>query len=386
MASLPKNKTSNKKKNQPCRFFFAKKHCNYGDECPYSHSRTLSSDLNQDAFAIAIQDPLLSTSIVPLPKNEKFFEQVATHSLQLKIQSRTNRCSRCWHDEQTHCICEYIPPLSESINSTLLPIKVIVLMHYKEYLSAGNDAKLLLAMLPSELAELYVFGKDGDWEKLEEECRIDPMHTLLLWPSEDAHTITEWVESVLVEDSPWKQWMAMMTPSNHSSTSATVSSSTSNSSTQLPVLRVVVLDGVYSHARLMFRTMKRRFTTFMPPHIALHPRTVSIYHRAQKNYHVANYESTVRQSKDPNRMHICTVEAFALLCKELRDRGGGQGDERQSEQAENDEDNYEAGKETKLKEDVLTEALVRAVEVNNMALIHCDAVRPTKKGMRMTHE
>jgi hypothetical protein len=57
-------------------------------------------------------------------------------------------------------------------------------MHYKEYLSAGDDAKLLLAMLPPNNVKLYIFGRNGDWEAFVEELSFDPVHTLTLWPGE----------------------------------------------------------------------------------------------------------------------------------------------------------------------------------------------------------
>jgi DTW domain-containing protein YfiP len=91
------------------------------------------------------------------------FEALATALVERKEEQGENRCSRCWHDAQQRCICHLVPSLS----TTSLPVKVLVLMHYKEYLSAGNDAKLLLAMLPC--TELFIFGRKGDWEKFETE-------------------------------------------------------------------------------------------------------------------------------------------------------------------------------------------------------------------------
>lgn len=261
-------------------------------------------------------------------KGSELFEKIATNSIEIKSQARNNRCSKCWHDQKTHCICAHVRPIQVH-----RPIKALVLMHYKEYLSAGNDAKLLLSMLPDGLKELYIFGKEGDWQRFEEECSIDPKHTILLWPSEDAWTVEEWMDQLPV-DSPWN--------ATHTSQLQTEP----HRLTQLPTLRVIVLDGVYSHARLMFRTMKRRFPPDkMPPHVALHPTTVSVYHRAQKNYAQAS-AATVKKSNDPNRLHICTVEAFALLMKELGE------------------------------DDDITQSLVRAVQVNNMALVHDVHVRP----------
>jgi DTW domain-containing protein YfiP len=309
-----------KSSTQLCRYFFTKNHCKYGDECTYLHN--IPDGMSEEEALKQITCP--QTLIKEGYKGSELFEKIATKSIGIKSQARTNRCSKCWHDQRTHCICAHIQPIQVH-----RPIKALVLMHYKEYLSAGNDAKLLLSMMPNDLKELYIFGKEGDWQKLEEECSIDPKHTILLWPSEDAWTVDEWMDHLPL-DSPWNKKQTDKQPHVN----------------DLPTLRVIVLDGVYSHARLMFRTMKRRFPPDrMPPHVALHPTTVSVYHRAQKNYAQAS-ASTVKKSNDPNRLHICTVEAFALLMKELGE-------------------DYD-----------ITQSLVKAVQVNNMALLHDVNVRP----------
>ena len=271
----------------------------------------------------------------------ELFEKIATRTVEIKESQRTNRCLRCWHDKATRCICSHIPPLSE--DSVKLPIKVIVLMHYKEFFSAGNDAKLLLALLPGkrQRSQLYVFGRTGDWGEFQKECSLDPDHTLLLWPTEKALTVDGFV-SQLPEDSPWLQRAERM--SQHNSGGENDQNDVSN----LPTLRVVVLDGVYSQARSMFKTIKRRFAAGsvpIPPHVALHPKTLSVYHRAQKNYAQSSAVS-VRNSSDPDALHICSVEAFALLMKEFGDL------------------------------ELATKALVRAVEINNLALVHDLSVRP----------
>jgi len=286
------------------------------------------------------------------------FEKIATRTVEIKETQRTNRCRRCWHDRVTRCICSYIPPLEEK--SVKLPIKVIVLMHYKEYFSAGNDAKLMLALLPGKRlrSQLYVFGRNGDWGKFQAECSLDPDHTLLLWPAEDALTVDGFI-SKLPEDSPWRQ-RAERVPQDTGDADVNDNvdvnreiypDNTENDSTcmsALPTLRVIVLDGVYSQARSMFKTIKRRFAADrvpVPPHVALHPKTLSVYHRAQKNY-AQSSAVTVRNSNNPDALHICSVEAFALLMKELGEL------------------------------DHTTKALVKAVEINNLALVHDINVRP----------
>lgn len=258
----------------------------------------------------------------------QLFEKIATRTVELKEKTRENRCPRCWHEQARCCFCSHIPNLTKM----KLPIKVIILMHYKEYLSAGNDAKLLLAMMPKHLSELFVFGKEGEWEKFEAECAIDPEHTIMLWPADDALTIDGFKKERLSIESPWNSC------NQHKNTEA---EEDKNFFSRLPILRVIVLDGVYSQSRSMFRSIKRRFplSTPVPPYVALHPKTLSVYHRAQNGYSKSSAE-TIQKSKNPDALHVCTVEAFALLLKEF-----GESDE-------------------------TTEALVKAVEMNNLAIAH----------------
>lgn len=285
------------------------------------------------------------------------FEKIATRTVEIKETQRTNRCRRCWHDRVTRCICSFIPPLAKE--SVKLPIKVIVLMHYKEYFSAGNDAKLMLALLPGERqrSQLFVFGRKGDWEKFQTECSLDPDHTLLLWPAENSLTVDGFILK-LPEDSPWRQQVGRTRQDDGADVGADVDANCKKKSSEtesdpdhtndLPTLRVIVLDGVYSQARSMFKTIKRRFAVDcvpVPPHIALHPKTLSVYHRAQKNY-AQSSAVTVRNSSDPDALHICSVEAFALLMKELGEL------------------------------EHTTNSLVKAVEINNLALVHDINVRP----------
>jgi len=273
----------------------------------------------------------------------ELFEKVASLAIEEKEQSRSNRCPSCWHDAVLRCVCPLIPPFATE--TVLLPIRVLIMMHHREYLSAGDDAKLLVRMLPDN-SKLFVFGREGDWKLFEEECAIDPVHTLTLWPTEGAWTMHEYLNR-LPDDSPWKQQQQQRQRRHHPKDTTTTATSTTKEQPEscLPVLRVIVLDGVYAHARNMFKAMKKRLPQPQPPYIALHPDTVSVYHRAQKNYGVSS-RTTVLRSKDPKALHICTVEAYALLLKEL-------GESKR-----------------------ITDGLVAAVRVNNDALLHSIRVRP----------
>lgn len=277
-------------------------------------------------------------------EGQELFEKVANRHVQLKENTHANRCPRCWHDKVHRCICQFLPYLTKPM--LRLPVKVLILMHYKEYLSAGDDAKLLLAMLPKANAEIFVFGKEGEWDRFQRECAKDPVHTLTLWPGQGALTVQEFLCD-LSDDSPWRRTTTTgEDPSNLGceGEAADRQLDAPASLSLLPTLRVIVLDGVYSNARNMFKTMRKKLTCF-PPFVALHPETLSVYHRALKSYG-ASSAVTVSNSKDPKALHICTVEAYALLLKELGEW------------------------------DAITDELVAAVVVNNGALRHSLTVRP----------
>ena len=326
------------------------------------------------------------------------FEKIATRTIKIKEQSRVNRCLDCWHDAKTRCICAHLPSLENNLQqlhltlstqsssnlTTLsqespsseqqrtfskLPVKVLLLMHYKEYLSAGNDAKLLLSMLPKENTQLYIFGKDGDWDKFHDECKIDPAHTVILWPNEDSLTVDDYVSKTLSEDSPWKEHCYSKRRHSTDDDGPRQTTATRSNRRNLPTLRVILLDGVYAQARNMFRAIGKRFDkSVVPPHIALQPKTLSIYHRAQNKY--ADYSAvTVSKSVNhPDAFHICTVEAFGLLMKELNlDRGAETGRE-----VDGDDDKDCCGPTAPS----WTDKLVLAVQINNKALKHCHDVRP----------
>ena len=238
-------------------------------------------------------------------------------------------------------------------------------MHYKEYLSAGDDAKLLLAMLPPNNVKLYIFGRSGDWEAFVEELTFDPVHTLTLWPGEGALTIEQFL-SELPNNSPW--WRQTSATSGASSSNDNTNNNEDASSIHRPMLRVIVLDGVYSHARTMFKTMRQRLSNrnLFPKFVALHPNTVSVYHRAQKNYANASAETVVK-SNNPKALHICTVEACALLLREVFSKC-------RSSDAAGLSSSVDAVEEDAVNR--VAEALVQAVRVNNDALVHSVDVRP----------
>ena len=291
------------------------------------------------------------------------FTSLAEYQVSLKRENCKNRCVRCWHDQQLRCICQLIPTISMS--TLKLPnVKCLILMHHKEYLSAGNTAKFLLAILPKESVELFIFGLEDDWERFQNELSIDPTHTLTLWPGVNAVTINHFLKSISNKKNEMgdEQQERMHIPfscfnsetkissNNHNSvkdsggnavtsTSSTFTSTTRTTTTK--TIRVVVLDGVYNHASNMYKTMRKRLPSSINPcTVALHPSTPSLFHRAEKKY-----AKDSKHSKH-SKIRISTVEAYALLLSEL---------------GENDN---------------VVNALIQSVVINNDALKHSLLVRP----------
>jgi len=236
------------------------------------------------------------------------FEQQAYASLSRRLDAQSNRCPHCWHDRLQRCICT-----SVGGNARLtLNVRVLVLIHHKEFGRASDDAKLLLMMLPPEQQKLFIFGRPGDLEAMMEEVDRDPDHALMLWPGDGALTVDGFLRA-LPATSAWRR----RPPDDGSSSSSNVAAGASSTR---PVLRVVVLDAVYRAARRMFRHLQKQRLATNPSHplqhVALHPTTLSVYSRAQHGYAQASAQSTA-QSADPAALRICTVEAFALLLEEL---------------------------------------------------------------------
>ena len=229
------------------------------------------------------------------------FEQQAWHTLTIRLREQVNRCPMCWHDRIQRCICNRVPPVALQ-----LPVRVLVLMHHKEYYRASDDAKLLLMMLPAAHAKLFIYGKPGDLDALHAEIDEDPAHSMMLWPGDGAQTVEQFVDA-LPQSSPWRHARQMGGSTAGGAPSASCR----------PVMKVVVLDAVYRHARTMFRQLVRTRRGGAPlQHVALHPKTLSVYSRAQHGYAQSSAQM-VAQSADPEALRICTVEAYALLLTEL---------------------------------------------------------------------
>lgn len=230
----------------------------------------------------------------------ELFEKMATLNLSYRIEEqRTNRCPSCWYDREIRCICDRMP--ARMGRSVLPNVKFLLLLHHKEYLNAGNSAKVLLSLLPKEQIELYIYGREGDFERLIQEILVDQEHTIMLWPGRESQTIEEYFAKL---------------PINSGWTSRNNCEPKFYKDSQL--LRIVVLDGTYNNAKNMHKTIRKRLKDRAPTNVALHPNEVSRFHRAQKAYG-ASIAENLKKNKclDEKAMRISTAEACGLLLNEL---------------------------------------------------------------------
>ncbi len=213
---------------------------------------------------------------------QALFEALVSEALERKQARVANRCPRCWHDKVQRCICRRLGRLHTSLR-----VRVLVLMHSKEWMCASDDAKLLVAMLPADRVRLYVYGRAGDLDALSDELRADPAHTLVLWPGDGACTVSQWMAR-LPAGSARALARSRAAPADAAANDAPP-----------PLLRVLALDGVYHDANAMWRHLVKRGQP--PPHVALHPKTLSVYSRAQHGYAQARRASPLLAPPAPVR-------------------------------------------------------------------------------------
>ncbi|KAL7480839.1 hypothetical protein ACHAW6_006501 [Cyclotella cf. meneghiniana] len=220
-------------------------------------------------------------------------ESMATLSIEHKLATHKDRCSRCWH-ARLHCICSRLEGLVMHPNdiSGSYEVKILILMHHKEFMSAGNSAKLILQMFP-RFTELYIFGREGDTERLLKDVNVDHGKTIVLWPGIDAMSTADLMNQINAE--------AVATESDGSSKDVQI--------------RAIVLDGTYNQARNMYKSLRKRWGSLLPAAVSLRPYSESMFHRAKKNYGKAHLQQQRQQSDTVLR--VSTAEACGILLCEL---------------------------------------------------------------------
>jgi len=234
-------------------------------------------------------------------KGYELLEAMANFSLEHKVSARRlSRCLRCWHPPR-FCICDKLQALEPPGN--LHHVKLLLWMHHKEYLSGGNSAKLLLSLLPDQ-TELFVFGKTGEMDRLEQEILNEPGSCAILWPSKEAISVSEFLHE--------HQWEYVATPPIIPPAGDGYQEEEGGRNHHHQVVRFLVIDGTYNMARNMYKCIRKRLgKDRMPCTVRVDPSNASIFHRAHKNYGQAHLQDTGEVRR------VSTAEACGILLTEI---------------------------------------------------------------------
>jgi DTW domain-containing protein YfiP len=217
-------------------------------------------------------------------------EAMATLGIHHKLATQKDRCERCWHTK-LYCICSKLEGLTiPRQDPEMIDVNILLLMHHKEYMSAGNSAKLMLQLMPSA-TKLFIFGNEGDVDRLFNDIHAEHITPIILWPGKDAITTTDLLKSIHHEESANSKDGVM----------------------SIKHLHAIVLDGTYNQSRNMYKSLKKKWGSRIPVAVALRPVSESVFHRAQKNYGKAH----LQHSESNDVLRVSTAEACGVLLKEL---------------------------------------------------------------------
>jgi len=118
----------------------------------------------------------------------------------------TEKCHRCWMTGK-HCFCSVLTQMAPEM---IAPHSLSLYVHYDELLSSSNTGKLLYSAAPESI---YIFGvRTHDATLL---SSLNAQNTLVLWPSPDAPTITDYIRAhythtqksyhLVVLDATWRR-------------------------------------------------------------------------------------------------------------------------------------------------------------------------------------
>ena len=139
---------------------------------PSKTHRTLATALKKQGLSGKALSTALTTAIVAAKEEES-----------------RNKCPGCWHDKASRCICAVLP----SLPPPTVSVSATILIHHKEYFSAGDDAKLLPIMCRKGSVSLVVYGVEG-WEAKVKAFNPEGSDVVVLWPGAEAKTVSEWQE------------------------------------------------------------------------------------------------------------------------------------------------------------------------------------------------
>jgi DTW domain-containing protein YfiP len=233
-------------------------------------TKAVKTRIEQKRRGIELADSLRAQGL----SNAEVFSEITRQNIEYMERTckEKGRCMRCWHPAE-NCICADLLPVQLRV-----PMRVIGWCHSRDYLNAGDDAKLLCTMAGAASFEMLMFGRPADDAILMAAVRECPERALLLFPDDTAITVSQfWSAGSRTGDGP---------------------APTAESRIEEP-LTVVVLNGTWGNVKPMLR----HFNKVIDPdsrvrHVALEPTSLSVYARAQR-----------RMKREVSLERICSVEA-----------------------------------------------------------------------------
>ena len=237
----------------------------------------------------------------PSAQGRARFEEHTAAILQKKQQSVATgvKCGTCWL-RRAFCICDAAKavPLGQNI-------RFLVYMSREDYLSGGDDAKLLQLAAPGRTT-IFVHGRAGDDAALRAAVAAgDRKNTALLFPSDTAVDATGWLRERGF-GSRAAAPPAELSSSSSSSSSAAAVAAVAAASEEPPLLTVMVVDGVWAKARRMQTHLAKRV---LPADVLTVILSAAVVEKLNDGSSVYG-----RGQSKPGRM--CTVEAIALFLGE----------------------------------------------------------------------
>ena len=206
--------------------------------------------------------------LATVPERERF---VATSKRRILVALKTGlddgRCPYCWVLCEV-CYCSKLPEIETGIN-------MAVLYHPQEFLRASSTGKTVCKVLG---AEFLLYGMHND--RLDQV--LDDENTYILFPDEDAKTVPQILQTM---------------PST-STTSSTLSPSNNRNIT------VLVIDGTWGQARMLFSLIKKTKGKIKAVRIST---DIAEDHESMF--------STLRKQSEKGR--VSTLEACMLLAREF---------------------------------------------------------------------
>ena len=191
---------------------------------------------------------------------------------------RANKCLRCWYSP-LKCICTEVRPLA-------VPHEVIVLLHHKEYGRLSNTGKLIAASCPN--STVFIAGIPEHERLLREKLASSPHPAFVLFPAVGSISVPE----LLKRNPPADSDDASIPPQKR----AKVSEGQGAEDGQVRPFTIVIVDGTWNQAKHVVRAVPNDI-----PRVHVDPTAPSLF--------------VLRTQTQPDR--ICTLEAFALLLREM---------------------------------------------------------------------